>query len=280
MPENTGRRRIFLAGTLLTLLIALPAIYRAVSSVPENYLRETGIYAWAVLGLCLAWLFINRERLLSEAGPPELRHTLSGATLVASGVWLMAAIPEPRYVALGVVSTLSGLSLAIYGSAGVMPAVTTGVFAFAVAFPQVFSMYLEKQYSLTTTRILAGVLTLLGYEFVRVEQTISFTDFSGNPISVWIGAPSSGIASVTIFLSLFALMSMDYQMSWKKRAALFIFGILGTTAQNILRLVLIVLAGYHYGIDALQTVHDYAGYFIFPLWFAIFTLVYLRVAEG
>ncbi|NOZ82296.1 MAG: exosortase/archaeosortase family protein [Euryarchaeota archaeon] len=228
----------------------------------------------------MLWLYINRHRLLAELGTPEPHHRLSGAVLVLAGFWLLLAVAEPRFVVLGTVSILSGLALGMYGRAGTLPAVVTGIFAFAVAFPHVFSMYMEKQYSLTTTRILAGVLSLLGYEFVRVEQTLSFTSFSGEPIAVWIGAPSSGIASVTIFLSLFALMSLDYPMSWKRRAALFLFGILGTSAQNILRLVLIVLAGYHYGWDALRLVHDYAGYFIFPAWFLVFVMVYIRVAEG
>ena len=280
MAEYSGRRRIFLAGAVLTLLIFVLSFYRAMSSVSDNYFRETGIYAWAVLGLCIFWLYINRERLLSELGTPELHHRAAGGVLLLAGLWLLLAVTEPRFVALGAVSILTGLTLAVYGRAGTIPAVVTGVFAFAVAFPHIFGMYLEERYSLTTTRILAGVLSLLGYEFVREGQTISFTDFSGNPIAVWIGMPSSGIASVTIFLSLFALMSLDYPMSWKKRLGLFLFGILGTSAQNILRLVLIVLAGYHYGWDTLRLVHDYAGYFIFPAWFLVFVMVYLRVAEG
>ena len=45
-----------------------------------------------------------------------------------------------------------------------------------------------------------------------------------------------------------------------------------------LRIVVWVAAGYYWGLGALETVHSNIAYVIFPLWFALFAFVYLKLA--
>ena len=45
-----------------------------------------------------------------------------------------------------------------------------------------------------------------------------------------------------------------------------------------LRIVVSVAAGYYWGLGALETVHSNIAYVIFPLWFALFAFVYLKLA--
>lgn len=74
-------------------------------------------------------------------------------------------------------------------------------------------------------------------------------------------------------------MIVDTHLSKRKTGYMLIFGLLGTSLQNILRLIVLVFAGYWYGSSAVWTAHAYAGYILFPAWYALFAYVYLKQAK-
>jgi hypothetical protein len=45
----------------------------------------------------------------------------------------------------------------------------------------------------------------------------------------------------------------------------------------IVSIMMPLSANYHFGSDAMWQMHAYVGYFLFPIWFAIFVYVYLKI---
>ena len=77
-----------------------------------------------------------------------------------------------------------------------------------------------------------------------------------------------------VFIALFVLMTLDMPLPPKKAAGLFLFGIVGTWFQSVIRLVILMLAGYYLGKDALWTAHFWTIYLLFPLWYLFFAYLY------
>jgi exosortase/archaeosortase family protein len=241
-----------------------------------SYIRATGAYPWAVLGLCLLWLYLKRKEVAAEMsfrldGP----RLTGGAALIALSL-LLRNETELSSLALGVLLSSLGVFAALFGGAAMVPGVLLAVYAFAIGFPRVFTKYLETPYSLVTVKTVAGIVKLLGYPINAQGQVFSLTSVSGETLAGYVGAPSAGIASITVFVALFVLMTLDFRPPWQRTLGLFILGIVGTSLQNVLRLVIIILAGYHYGREAMWRVHDYAGYIIFPAWYAVFVFIYFK----
>lgn len=241
-----------------------------------SYIRATGAYPWAVLGLCLLWLYFKRGEVLGKMNfEIEGGRLIVGLCVIALSL-LFRGATELHFLAFGVLLGSLGIFTALFGIAALVPGILLGVYAFAIGFPLVFTKYLESHYSLMTVKTAAAIIMLLGYPINAQGQVFSFTSLSGETLVGYVGAPSSGIASITIFITLFALMTLDFRLPRKKALYLFIFGLLGTSLQNILRIVIIILAGYYYGGEAMWKVHDYAGYIIFPAWYAVFVFVYFK----
>lgn len=131
-------------------------------------------------------------------------------------------------------------------------------------FPLLISRYVGTQYSLATVLIVVSILTAFGYPITSQGQLIHIhSPTNGIDIFAFIDAACSRSVSLGVFIAIFALMIIDIMLPVKEAASLFIFGVIGTSAQNILRLLVLILAGYYYGSEALWTAHTYAGYVIF-----------------
>jgi exosortase/archaeosortase family protein len=172
-----------------------------------------------------------------------------------------------------------GLFMVFFKAAAYLPSLLLFVYGFSISLPKILDEYLGTQYALVTTNIVAHVAALfypVGFE----GQVLSVTNPEGVKDLLYIDAGCSGSASIAIFLTVFALMLLDIKPRNGLIFPLFLFGILGTSVQNILRLVLLIAADYHFGSAVMWQVHDYAGYVLFPAWFAVFIYVYLKVGVG
>lgn len=250
-----------------------------------SYLHSYGLYPWAVLFLCVLWIYIKRgeqtERMASEsealfARPPFI---FLGALALAASLLL------PRDVELaGVVFEMLlaywGLFVIFFGRAASIPGVLLGIYGFSVSFPAAVGTYLDPQYSLATVWMVVTALKTTGFQLTSHGQMISFLNTNGREMSVFINAACSGSASMAIFIAIFALMMLDIRLPNKGALYMLAFGVAGTTAQNVIRLIVLILAGYYYDYRGISTAHSYAGYVIFPVWFFVFAYVYLRYARG
>ncbi|MEE8167797.1 MAG: archaeosortase/exosortase family protein [Candidatus Hydrothermarchaeales archaeon] len=260
----------------LTLLASLPfGLWREFRVFSWRYVQTQGAYPWAVLLLCFGWLYVKRgeivEVMLEEI---ELRLIPIGLTLLVMSIVLPGS-ELPFLLSRFLLFSLA-LFFIFFGRTALLPAILLSIYGFSLTFPLFVQRFLEPRYSLATTWIVSTVMHALGYEFNTQGRIVTFSSKLGETISAFISTPSAGSVSIGIFIVIFALMMLDYRLPARKAMLMFSFGIIGTVFQNILRLVIIMLAGYHYGKDAMWKVHDYAGYVIFPAWFVLFAYVYLK----
>lgn len=244
-----------------------------------SYLRSAGAYPWIALALCVFWIYLKRSEIVREMyyelNPVRLA---AGAIVVGISIFLRHQSELP-FLAFTMLLSSLGLFIAFFGRAAYIPAILLGVYGFVIGFPVLFTKYLEVPYSLVTVKSTSAVIRALGYPLSTQGQVFSFTSLTGENLAGYVGAPSSGIASITLFVALYTLMMLDFKLPEKHAAAMFLLGLVGTSLQNVFRLVLIILAGYYNGRDAMWLVHDYAGYIIFPAWYAVFVFLYFRTYD-
>ena len=90
--------------------------------------------------------------------------------------------------------------------------------------------------------------------------------------AVRIGVSCSGIESLSLFITLFALLVMTNpkHINIKKTTGIFLLGLIGVFFLNIIRISLLMLIGVHDEEFALNSFHDNAGWILF----SIYTLLY------
>jgi exosortase/archaeosortase family protein len=79
-----------------------------------------------------------------------------------------------------------------------------------------------------------------------------------------------------VFVVIFTLMMLDLPLPWQQAIPVFLFGVVGTWLQNVIRIIIILGCGYFFGSDALWAAHFWTIYVLFPLWYLLFALVYFR----
>lgn len=129
---------------------------------------------------------------------------------------------------------------------------------------------------------LVGVPNSLVYHPGDGTPGLSFVTVTGLPVLVYITSACSGVYSFAIFSSAFTAYVMTEQRRMTPRVVLFFaLGVALAYVANILRMVVIVLIGYHYdnpdtGIQALLVAHSNAGWIIFLAWILLFWLLLFR----
>jgi exosortase/archaeosortase family protein len=232
-----------------------------------------------ILMMCSIFGWLKRDVILQQIDDGNL--FAESAYLVAGAVIIILSIMMPEstnlaFVLFKILLTLVGVFFVFFGAAAYLPSLLVFVYGFSVSFPKLLDEFFGTQYALVTTRLTAGAAGLVypvGYD----GQLISLINSEGVKNVVYIDSGCSGSASIAIFLTIFALMMIDIKPPSKYILPLFIFGIVGTSLQNILRLVVLLSTNYHFGSNAMWQMHAYAGYFLFPIWLAIFIYVYLKI---
>jgi exosortase/archaeosortase family protein len=107
---------------------------------------------------------------------------------------------------------------------------------------------------------------------------IYYTDSSGIVQRVGISASCSGLYSFAIFAGLFtAYVLVQYSRLDLKIGVMLILGFLTSYFANLLRMAIIIMAGYYYGPgQVVMLTHEYIGFFIFAVWLAIFWFFLLK----
>lgn len=117
-----------------------------------------------------------------------------------------------------------------------------------------------------SARTVDGVMGIM----IIMETTVPPNQFT-NQILVRIGMSCTGLYSVTTFISAFIAFILVQFNYFHRKIILFLgMGIFLSWVANVLRMFLILIAGYFYGVDALLWTHHNAGIFIFMAWIALF----------
>ncbi len=243
-------------------------------NISPEYFTLNGVYPWAILFLCAIFLFAKRHEI--HDAKPSFIFAAAGAGIISGSFFLQGVNPEFEIFRL--LLAWLGLAFVFFGEASSMPALLLCIYGFGISFPKLVEVFTGLQYAQATAWITYNITQF----FIPIDVTgtvISMTTFQGDNLMVEINPACSGAASMSVFLVVFALMSLDVPLPMRKWAALLLLGIIGTSLQNILRLVLLLLTGYNFGPSAIQGGESIAGYIIFPLWYALFAFVYLWCAK-
>lgn len=229
---------------------------------------------WGILGLCTIWLWLKRKQIRSDM---EARQNLVfiplGLALVIGAIFMPAS---QDFIVFQVLLTSLGVFVILFSKGSRIPSILLGIYGFAISFPLAIQRFAELPYSISALKPLVWILTGLGYAFQNVGQWMHFTSYSGEPISVAITADCAGPVTMGVFMAIFALMMLDVPLPSKKAVWLFLFGAVGTWFQSFIRLIILMLVGYHWGREALWTAHFWTIYVLFPLWYLLFAYIYFR----
>ncbi|MFZ3382325.1 MAG: archaeosortase/exosortase family protein [Candidatus Methanoperedens sp.] len=245
-------------------------ILKAISEISPVYLTINGAYPWAILFLCTFFL-ISKYKELSPANN-SIYFPISGIIIYMISFLMPANGPEFEIFRLLLAWT--GLAFVFFGDAS-LPAILLSIFGFGIAFPRLVDAYVGISYAQFSTWIAYSIGNFF-IPITRGDTVISMITLSGEQLLIIINEACSGSASMSVFLVIFMLMSLDLPLPRRKWVFLLIFGIIGTFLQNIVRLVLLMFVGYYFGPSAVESGENFAGYIIFPLWYAIFAFVYMK----
>ncbi|MFC1902465.1 archaeosortase/exosortase family protein [Chloroflexota bacterium] len=229
---------------------------------------------WGVLALCLIFLWLKRKELRQEMSRRiSLIFVIPGAALVGSAIF----IPSYQdFLVFQVLLASLGAFVIFFGWGARIPSILLGIYVFAISFPLLIQKFAELPYSMSAIKPLVWIMTGLGFAFENEGQLIHFTTFSGEPISVAVTSACAGPATMGVFLSIFALMTLDMPLRPKKAGYMFLFGVGGTWLQSIIRLLILMVVAYYLGERAMWMAHSWTIYILFPLWYLIFVYIYFR----
>jgi len=234
---------------------------------------------WGILALCLVWLWLKRKMVWREMNRRvSLAFIISGVALVVGAI-LMPSSQE--FLVFQVLLASLGVFVSFFGWGARIPSILVGIYGFVISFPLVIKGFAELPYSMSVMKPLVWILTSAGFVLQTEGQWIHFVTSSGEPISVVVTSGCAGPVTMAVFLSIFALMMLDIPLRPGKAGYMLLFGVVGTWFQNIIRLIILMLAGYYLGEQALWTAHFWTIYILFPLWYLFFAYVYFRqVGKG
>lgn len=119
--------------------------------------------------------------------------------------------------------------------------------------------------------------------FLKLIKNTSLTEnvinFDGMKVS--IAYPCSGVESMILFLSVIAAYFISTrEKNIIKILSYAIFGIIMFYSTNVLRVVIIFLVGYHFGIDALKFTHYNLGWILFTAGMVVYWSILLNDNNG
>jgi exosortase/archaeosortase family protein len=247
-------------------------------------LKQNGFYLWAVLALCLLWIYLRREEIIEAAhSARDTKWLIFGLIVVGASLGLLyfvtAHLNSFPLMLFAVGFVVAAQFSLFFGKASKMPLKLLGLFGIAVGFPILLESTVGTWFSRVAAVLSVSTLHLFGMPVSLDGVTVTLNSLLGYQIVTKVDPRCAGSDSLAIFLAIFGLMLIDRRPHNKAFVGLLILGVVGTYLQNFIRLLLLFAAGRYYGAAALWAVHDYAGYLLFPLWFAGFVIVYLKHAD-
>ena len=210
-----------------------------------------------------------------QTGELSLPFILGGVALLALSLFL------PRsgdFLVLLMLLSWLGIFTILFSRAAIIPTILLAIYGFSLAFPILATRWLGEPSAILVINTVIAITTMLGLPITSQGLVLRFTSVNDDAISALVAAGCAGYATIGVFIALFALMMLDIRLPLKKAWWVFLIGLVGTWLQNILRIVISLVAAYYWGSEALMAVHYNISYVIFPLWFALFAFIYLKQA--
>lgn len=244
-----------------------------------------------ILGLVMFWLKITMGNLTNLNDVPN-RDKHLGIIIVFVGVVLgwFSSIPCAIFlmlIFLGITTSLFSLSSfkRFFLSAFILT-----IFGLNQHFYFEFQQILLP-ISIATSDFLVH-LTVAFFSFLNVtiyatpspnSYLITLHNINQKPISMLFSPPCSGIEGIILYTIVCLLVLPDIFAKRTTKITYGTIGLAGTIVTNIIRILIIVTAGFFFGIDGLILAHK-GGYSLFLAWSMIFWYIIfkrtLRRGEG
>ncbi|MEM2046189.1 MAG: exosortase/archaeosortase family protein [Candidatus Bathyarchaeia archaeon] len=270
----------------LAILTQIPYMLPSItSSLPKiNQMLNQPIYGWAALSSCLLWFIVKYKPIINalEANRSLIashKHLTAGLTISTAA--LITELLSPKadvfYAAALSLLFISGVFIAL-GS--LTPVMISIAYIAGIGTPEIINAIAYKALSESAAATMAWTLNILGHTAHAQGAFIRIQTVNGGFINAYIDPVCAGSTSLSIFICLFTLITMDLNPKpmWKI-AAFLIAGCVGTMAQAMLRLTLMGVIGASYGLEAFLTAHKYLGYILFTIYFLSFTYIYMKSAS-
>lgn len=128
--------------------------------------------------------------------------------------------------------------------------------------------------------LIVNVLRTIGLKaymfYGGITPIIAFNSQYGNLVLAAFVYECVGVFSALLFSIILMIVLFEDPSSPKVRIAATIIGVSGTFALNILRITLIFVTDYFYGMEAGANVHYVIGYVLFSAWLGLFLYVYYK----
>ena len=234
-----------------------------------------------VLLLCIIF-FIARSNIkesykISKYQEIELTYFISGIVLILLSILMPINVDLP-YITFKIILGYLGIYFLVVGKFAILPTYLLSIYGFSIAFPE----FAEQHTSESFLQFITWITVKISSIFIPVNfsnYTIRIFSLTDESILIIINTACTGVAALALFIAIFALMMADIPLPKKDAAFFFIFGIIGTFIQNIVRLVVLTLTGYYFGSQALSNAHEVIGYIMFGLYYMLFAYLYLRKAR-
>ena len=180
----------------------------------------------------------------------------------AFGILIAGAYPDWRMMLWGLGGAAFAASVALTSIAGGWPWVRHLSFAYvfalvAIPWPTGPERWLTQELSLLAAQIAAWILPLLGIAAMCYGTTIDVgTDVLG------VDDACSGIRSFQSSIMAALFLGELYALRWGLRVALVVIGLFAAYAFNVIRMLVLSVAVANGGVDALDKLHDPAGFAI------------------
>lgn len=188
------------------------------------------------------------------------------------GVFSIVAFGTGSYILISDVRQLKPfgrmLPFIVIGASATLALATLGLSS------DIAESYYASVLSLLSARVTSVLFAFTGTRVPVSGDVLAFPN--GTALSV--GPLCSGAYSSILFMLLSLVMVADVGRSAprKKLAAAVMLGLLGANLANVLRIVFLASVMYAYGPNALDVVHQFAGYAIFLGFMGLFWTVSLR----
>lgn len=272
-----GRLLLWLAVSLALSFVFFRDFWAALPAMlaPSTVLQYHAA-PWGVLFLCFISLLVKRKQVDISASyslPWNIFNIVSGAGIVAGAVLMP---PLPDYLVFRVLLASLGVFIILFGSAARIPAILLAVYGFAISFPIAIERFFSEGYSLSAIIPVRAVIDAAGLHIHIQGQTLSFNSIGGEPVTAAITVACAGPVTMGVFIALFALMTLDRPLTPGRGLGMFLFGAIGTWAQSVIRLIILLVVGYYLGKNAMWTAHYWTVYILFPLWYLLFAYLYFQ----
>lgn len=206
----------------------------------------------------------------------------SSKTFLFAGIFIMAAVAAYNLIRESDIGTLDSMTFIIGASLFAMgtsrkdlqqigefglyiSAVFTAlylVFYSLFGYLEVNFIHLFDHYFVLMPTVVLLKVIGIPVEIVAIE---TITIYGAQPMTIVIGGPCSGLYSMFLLIGIVAGYSRIEKMDIQKSVLMLLFAVAIAYLANLVRVFILYLTAYYYGLDTMSVVHTHIGWIIFAV---------------